>query len=167
MEAPPRGASSRGPSGRFGRVGLPLLALFQVLLPLLAPLIDVFLVYGLVFLDPVKTLAGVGRACSPPAASARRIAFRLDREPLRLLWLAAAAADRLPAADVRGADPVLVTALAGVRLRWQKLRRVGGLDSLLVTPQPGRAMPEPAVAARDTHLEDRPAMVTLSVSARR
>ncbi len=46
----------RGASGRFGRVGLLHLALFQVLLPLLAPLVDVFVLYGLVFLDPVRTV---------------------------------------------------------------------------------------------------------------
>jgi hypothetical protein len=32
-----------------------------------------------------------------------------------------------------------VTALNGIRLGWQKLRRVGGLDSLLATPPPAEA----------------------------
>ncbi len=31
--------------------------MFQVLLPLLAPMVDVYLVYGLIFLDPVTTAA--------------------------------------------------------------------------------------------------------------
>ena len=99
--------------------------------------------------------------------AAAAIAFRLEREPLRVLWLLPLQQivyrQLMYAVLIRSA----VTAVGGIRLGWQKLRRVGGLDSLLVTPQPGRAMPEPAVAARDTHLEDRPAMVTLSVSARR
>src|SRR5207248_6044260 len=38
--------------GKVGRRGLPYLVLFQVVLPLLAPLIDLFAIYGIVFLDP-------------------------------------------------------------------------------------------------------------------
>jgi alpha-D-ribose 1-methylphosphonate 5-triphosphate synthase subunit PhnL len=45
-----------GPSGRFGRVGLPLVSLFMVMAPLLAPLIDVFLLYGMVFGPTQKTI---------------------------------------------------------------------------------------------------------------
>jgi cellulose synthase/poly-beta-1,6-N-acetylglucosamine synthase-like glycosyltransferase len=37
----------RGVSGHVGRVGLGLTALFQIVLPLLAPLVDIYLVYGL------------------------------------------------------------------------------------------------------------------------
>src|SRR5207237_4579912 len=36
---------------RVGRRGLPYLVLFQIALPLFAPLVDVFSVYGFVFLD--------------------------------------------------------------------------------------------------------------------
>ena len=43
--------------GRIGRVGIPYLLFFQVLLPLLAPLIDVFAIYGLLFLDPLPRWA--------------------------------------------------------------------------------------------------------------
>ncbi len=46
----------RGHAGRFGRVGLPLLAVFQILTPLLAPLIDLLTVYGLVFGNAALTL---------------------------------------------------------------------------------------------------------------
>ena len=44
-----RAVIERGGSGRLGRRGLPYLLLFQILLPLLAPLVDVFAVYGLIF----------------------------------------------------------------------------------------------------------------------
>ena len=44
-----RAVVDRGPSGRFGRVGPAAGRPLQVLAPLLAPLIDVFLLYGLVF----------------------------------------------------------------------------------------------------------------------
>jgi hypothetical protein len=39
-----------GPAGRLGRRGLTYLLLFQVLLPLAAPAVDVYTVYGLIFL---------------------------------------------------------------------------------------------------------------------
>ena len=45
-----RAVIERGPSGRFGRRGLTYLALFHVLLPLIAPVVDVFAIYGLLFL---------------------------------------------------------------------------------------------------------------------
>ncbi|MFJ2116772.1 bifunctional polysaccharide deacetylase/glycosyltransferase family 2 protein, partial [Streptomyces sp. NPDC087850] len=38
----------KGPSGRFGRVGMPLVALVQIVTPVFAPLIDVFTVYAMV-----------------------------------------------------------------------------------------------------------------------
>ena len=46
-----------GPGGRHGRRTLLALLLFHTLLPLLAPLLDVYLVYGLLFGDPVWTVA--------------------------------------------------------------------------------------------------------------
>ena len=62
------------------------LALFQVLLPLLAPLIDVFLLYGLFFLDRWTTLAAAGAASSLLQLLTAVYAFRLDGESLRPLW---------------------------------------------------------------------------------
>ena len=52
-----RGALLRKDEGRIGRIGIPYLLLFQVALPLLAPLIDIFTIYGLLFLDPLPVLA--------------------------------------------------------------------------------------------------------------
>ncbi|MDT3725354.1 glycosyltransferase family 2 protein [Streptomyces sp. DSM 41972] len=83
----PRGStgtrlSSGGHAGRFGRVGLPLLAVFQILTPLLAPLIDLLTLYGLVFGDPLLTaLAWLGVLAVQGVCAA--YAFRLDGEPLR------------------------------------------------------------------------------------
>src|SRR3954454_12321525 len=45
-------------NSRFGRGGLPLIALFSVVLPLLAPLIDLMAIYGFFFLDATVTLIG-------------------------------------------------------------------------------------------------------------
>jgi cellulose synthase/poly-beta-1,6-N-acetylglucosamine synthase-like glycosyltransferase/peptidoglycan/xylan/chitin deacetylase (PgdA/CDA1 family) len=118
-----RSAATTG-GGRFGRFALGHLALFQVVLPMLAPLIDAFLVYGLVFGDPVLTVAGWLAVLALQLAVAV-YAFRLEREPLRPLLL-------LPLQQIVYRQLmycVLIrsagTALGGVRLRWQKLRRSG------------------------------------------
>ncbi|MEV6166009.1 glycosyltransferase [Streptomyces sp. NPDC052052] len=122
-----RAVVERGPSGRFGRVGLPLVALFMVVAPLLAPLIDVFLLYGLVFGPTQKTvLAWFGVLAVQGVCAA--YAFRLDREPMRHLI-------SLPLQQVLYRQLMYVvllqswiTALTGGRLRWQKLRRTGVVE---------------------------------------
>jgi cellulose synthase/poly-beta-1,6-N-acetylglucosamine synthase-like glycosyltransferase/peptidoglycan/xylan/chitin deacetylase (PgdA/CDA1 family) len=129
-----RAVLDRGASGRFGRFGLAHLAVFQILLPLLAPLVDIFLVYGLIFLNPVTTLL-LWAAVLAVQMLAAIVAFRLEREPLGVLWLLplqqVVYRQLMYAVLIRSA----VTALGGIRLGWQKLRRVGGLDSLLTPPR--------------------------------
>ena len=132
-----RAVLETGASGRFGRAGLGHLAVFQVLLPLLAPLVDIFLIYGLLFLDPVTTLIAWSSVQAIQLVAAV-IAFRLEREPLRVLWL-------LPLQQIVYRQLMyavlirsMVTAAGGIRLGWQKLRRVGGLEDLLpAAPEPG------------------------------
>ncbi|MEI5103257.1 glycosyltransferase [Streptomyces sp. PmtG] len=117
-----------GPSGRFGRVGLPLVSLFMVLAPLLAPLIDVFLLYGLVFGPTQKTVAAWLGVLAVQAVCAA-YAFRLDREPMTHLI-------SLPLQQLLYRQLMYVvllqswiTALTGGRLRWQKLRRTGAVEA--------------------------------------
>ncbi|MFF4648892.1 bifunctional polysaccharide deacetylase/glycosyltransferase family 2 protein [Streptomyces sp. NPDC001380] len=122
-------ALERGPAGRFGRVGLPFVALFMVLTPLLAPAIDIAMVYGVAFVDPYKSL-GAWFAVLALQGFCAWWSFHLDREkPWHLVTL--------PVQQV--VYRVLmymvllqswITALTGGRLRWQKLRRTGevGLD---------------------------------------
>ncbi|NKQ58888.1 glycosyltransferase [Amycolatopsis sp. K13G38] len=127
----------RGPAGRVGRAGLLHVGAFQVLLPVTAPLIDVFFVYGLFFLDPGVTLLLWSLVMAIQAVGAV-IAFRLDGEPLGPLWL-------LPAQQlvyrqlmylVLGQS--LIAAAAGVRVRWQRMRRIGVLEGIVreSTPRP-------------------------------
>lgn len=130
-------AVERGAAGRFGRRGLAQLALFQVVLPMLAPLIDIFLVYGLLFLDPVTTIAAWMSVLVVQLAAAI-YAFRLEGEKLRVLWL-------LPLQQIVYRQlmyAVLVqsaaSAFSGVRLRWQKLRRVGDFTAAPVATHPPR-----------------------------
>ncbi|HWM37849.1 MAG TPA: glycosyltransferase, partial [Streptomyces sp.] len=123
-----RSVVERGPSGRFGRIGLPLVSLFTVFAPLLAPLIDVFLVYGLVF-GPTLRTAGAWLAVLAVQGLCAAYAFRLDKErltplltlPLQQLWYR-----QLMYMVVMQS---WITALTGGRLRWQKLRRTGQLGA--------------------------------------
>ena len=123
-----RAVVERGASGRFGRVGLPLVSLFMVVAPLLAPLIDVFLLYGLVFGPTGKTVGAWFGVLALQGVCAA-YAFRLDREPMTHLL-------SLPLQQVLYRQLMYVvllqswiTALTGGRLRWQKLRRTGAIDA--------------------------------------
>jgi cellulose synthase/poly-beta-1,6-N-acetylglucosamine synthase-like glycosyltransferase len=123
-----RAVIERGPSGRFGRVGLPFVSLFMVVAPLLAPLIDIFLLYGIVFGPTQKTIvAWLGVLLLQAVCAA--YAFRLDRERMTHLI-------SLPLQQVLYRQLMYVvllqswiTALTGGRLRWQKLRRTGVVEA--------------------------------------
>ncbi|GGX08320.1 bi-functional transferase/deacetylase [Streptomyces malachitofuscus] len=132
-----RALIERGPSGRFGRVGLPLVSLFMVLAPLLAPLIDVFLIYGLIFGPTGKTILAWFAVLALQAACAA-YSFVLDKEKLTPLL-------SLPLQQILYRQLMYVvllqswiTALTGGRLRWQKLRRKGG-----VSAPPGASAQQP------------------------
>jgi cellulose synthase/poly-beta-1,6-N-acetylglucosamine synthase-like glycosyltransferase len=122
-----RAVVDSGPSGRFGRRGLPFIALFTVLLPLLAPLLDLMAIYGVIFLDQWTT-AIAWLAMLVVQTITAVLAFRLDREPLRPLWT-------LPLQQFVYRQVMylvlvqsVVTAVTGRRLRWQKLRRTGDVS---------------------------------------
>ncbi|WP_433827103.1 bifunctional polysaccharide deacetylase/glycosyltransferase family 2 protein [Actinoplanes sp. CA-015351] len=125
-----RALFEKGAGGKFGRRGLLNLAVFQTLLPLLSPLIDVFLVYGLIFLDPVTTvIAWLGMLGVQLISTL--YAFRLDHESLKPLW-------RLPLQQFVYRQLMylvliqsVLAAVGGIRLGWQKLRRTGGLNALM------------------------------------
>ncbi|MEV7445384.1 glycosyltransferase [Streptomyces sp. NPDC091204] len=119
-----RAVTSRGPAGRFGRIGLPLVVLFGVVAPLLAPLVDMFFLYGVLFADAPITLTSWGGFILLQGALSW-YAFRLDREkPWHLI--------SLPIQQLVYRQLMYIvllqsaiTAMTGGRLRWQKLRRTG------------------------------------------
>ncbi|WP_405720861.1 bifunctional polysaccharide deacetylase/glycosyltransferase family 2 protein [Streptomyces sp. NBC_01537] len=122
--------TDRGPSGRFGRVGMPLVVLFQIVTPLFAPLIDVFTVYAMVFVDFEASLLAWLAVLAVQLVCAA-YAFRLDRERYRYLLM-------LPLQQIAYRQLMYlvlihscVTAMTGGRLRWQKLKRTGEVG----TPQ--------------------------------
>jgi cellulose synthase/poly-beta-1,6-N-acetylglucosamine synthase-like glycosyltransferase/peptidoglycan/xylan/chitin deacetylase (PgdA/CDA1 family) len=77
---------SRDPENRrIGLRALPYMIFFQMLLPLVAPLIDLFALYGLIFTDAAPVVAfWLGFNVLQLVIAV--IAFRLDGEPLRPLW---------------------------------------------------------------------------------
>ena len=119
-----RAVIERGPSGRFGRYCLTYLTVFHVLLPLIAPVVDVFSIYGLVFLNPVKvTLFWLTFVLLQSLAGG--YALRLDGERLRPLCI-------LPLQQVVYRQLMylvtiqsVITALIGTRQRWQAISRAG------------------------------------------
>ncbi|GAA3301535.1 hypothetical protein GCM10020218_095420 [Dactylosporangium vinaceum] len=119
-----RSIVDRGPSGRFGRFGLPFIAFFGIALPLLAPLIDILLVYGL-FFSSWKITTAAWLAMFTMQLVTAIVAFRLDKEKLRPLWV-------LPLQQFVYRQLMYIvliqsmgTALTGARLRWHKLHRSG------------------------------------------
>jgi cellulose synthase/poly-beta-1,6-N-acetylglucosamine synthase-like glycosyltransferase len=112
----------RGPAGRLGRRGLPYLLLFQVLLPVLA-VVDVAALYALA-LQPIVGLTAWLAFMLLQLVPAF-VAFRWDRERPGPLWA-------LPLQQVVYRQLMylvvvqsVVTAVAGARLPWHKLRRTG------------------------------------------
>ncbi|MEV8096208.1 bifunctional polysaccharide deacetylase/glycosyltransferase family 2 protein [Kitasatospora sp. NPDC085879] len=118
----------KGPGGRFGRLGLPMVVLFGVLAPLLAPVIDLFLLYGVLFVDAPRTLAAWSGVLAVQGLLAY-YAFRLDRE--RSWHLITLPVQQLVYRQLMYLVLLQssITALTGGRLRWQKLRRTGEVSA--------------------------------------
>jgi cellulose synthase/poly-beta-1,6-N-acetylglucosamine synthase-like glycosyltransferase len=119
-----RAVIEHGQSGRFGRYCLTYLTLFHVLLPLSAPVVDVFSIYGLMFLNPAK-VALFWLSFVVLQALAGGYALRLDGERLRSLWV-------LPLQQVVYRQLIylvtiqsVIAAMLGTRQRWQVISRAG------------------------------------------
>jgi poly-beta-1,6 N-acetyl-D-glucosamine synthase len=122
-----RHAVARRDEGHFGRRALPYMVLFQVVLPFLGPLIDLFALYGLLFLDARSILtAWLGFALLQTLMGV--YAFRLEGERLGPLWT-------LPLQQFVYRQMVYLvviqsmrSALLGSRLRWHKPPRTGTVN---------------------------------------
>jgi cellulose synthase/poly-beta-1,6-N-acetylglucosamine synthase-like glycosyltransferase len=134
-----RGAMiSRDPHDRrIGHRALPYMILFQILLPLLAPMIDLFALYGLIFGDAAPVLAfWLGFNVLQLVIAV--IAFRLDGESLRPLW-------SLPLQQFVYRQLMYlviiessISALIGARASWQTIPRTGDVE--LPPPKVGSSL---------------------------
>jgi len=112
---------------RIGRRALPYMLCFQIALPIIAPLIDLFAIYGIIFTDPVRvfTYWAVFNLLQLALAA---FAFRLDHEPLRPLW-----ALPLQQFVYRQLMYLVIiestlSALVGIREHWRPLGRAGNVQ---------------------------------------
>jgi cellulose synthase/poly-beta-1,6-N-acetylglucosamine synthase-like glycosyltransferase/peptidoglycan/xylan/chitin deacetylase (PgdA/CDA1 family) len=113
-----------GPGRRLGLVGIPYMVFFQVLLPLAAPAIDVFALHGLLAGDASR-VATIWLIFMGIQLATTAYALHLDGESLRPLW-------SQPLQQVFYRQLIylvviqsIVSAVAGARLPWHKLRRSG------------------------------------------
>ncbi|WP_137995116.1 bifunctional polysaccharide deacetylase/glycosyltransferase family 2 protein [Streptomyces vilmorinianum] len=119
-----RAVVERGQSGKLGRRGLLYLLLFQTVLPLLAPLVDVFAVYGLLFQDAGQALA-VWLGFTVVQVGTALYALRLDRERFEPLWTLPLQIFVYRQLMYLVVVQSVVTALLGSRLRWHRTQRAG------------------------------------------
>jgi cellulose synthase/poly-beta-1,6-N-acetylglucosamine synthase-like glycosyltransferase/peptidoglycan/xylan/chitin deacetylase (PgdA/CDA1 family) len=129
-----KGALLHRRDGAIGLFGLPYLILFQIALPLLAPLIDLFAIYAILFLDPTLILAfWVAFNLLTIAQSA--YAFHLDHERPWVLWALPMQTFVYRQLMYMVVLQSVVSAVQGLRLRWQHVERSGDVE---IATQPQR-----------------------------
>jgi cellulose synthase/poly-beta-1,6-N-acetylglucosamine synthase-like glycosyltransferase len=113
-------------NGPMGRFGLLYLLAFHLLLPLLAPVMDLLVLYGFLVADAPLGLIVWTVFLLIQTASAG-YALRLDGESLRPLW--AYPLQQLVYRQLMYVVVIqsLITALHGTQLRWMSVRRTGRL----------------------------------------
>jgi cellulose synthase/poly-beta-1,6-N-acetylglucosamine synthase-like glycosyltransferase len=107
-----------------GLVGLPYALVFQVIVALLAPIVDVAALYGLLT-SQAPAVVGAWVAFTAAQVALATFALRLDGESLRPLWAVPLQQIAYRQLMYLVVIQSVATALAGTRLRWQKLRRLG------------------------------------------
>jgi cellulose synthase/poly-beta-1,6-N-acetylglucosamine synthase-like glycosyltransferase/peptidoglycan/xylan/chitin deacetylase (PgdA/CDA1 family) len=131
---------SRDPDDRrIGLRALPYMTFFQILLPLVAPLIDLFAIYGLVFTDPGPVLAfWLGFNLLQLLIAV--IAFRLDGEPVRPLWALFLQQFVYRQLMYLVVVESAISALNGARAAWKTIPRTGDVE---LPPEAARAVERP------------------------
>ncbi len=117
----------QGASGKLGRRGLPYLLVFQVLLPLFAPVVDLAALYG-IWLTDDRVLAATWLAFLLIQLLAAGYAFALDHESPRPLWALVAQQFVYRQLMYLVVIQSVASACYGVRLRWQSVPRTGNID---------------------------------------
>ncbi|MER6950181.1 bifunctional polysaccharide deacetylase/glycosyltransferase family 2 protein [Nonomuraea sp. NPDC000554] len=131
-----RAVLERGP---FGRRCLGYLALFQVALPLLAPVVDLMAIYRTILSDPLPVVA-VWAGFVVAQAATGWYALRLDGERVSALWVLPLQQFVYRQLMYLVVIQSVATAVLGVRLRWHTIRREGTFDG------PGRPHANPAIS---------------------
>ncbi|CAN5522321.1 glycosyltransferase [soil metagenome] len=135
MQAMWKHRSSLRPKSRstLGRRALPYMLLFQVILPIIAPVIDVFAVYGILFVDRGPVI-GFWLAFTALQLIVGIYAFRLDHEKLRPLWAMPLQQFVYRQMMYLVVIHSVVTAVVGAPLRWHKMNRTGDFSAAPTRP---------------------------------
>ena len=113
--------------GSLGLVALPNIAMFQLLFPLLAPLGDFIFLLAVLRLDFKPVAVGYATFLALDLI-ASLVAFRLDRKPLRDIWVVVVQRFIYRPFLYVVTFAVVLAALRGARQRWNKLARTGAVD---------------------------------------
>jgi cellulose synthase/poly-beta-1,6-N-acetylglucosamine synthase-like glycosyltransferase/peptidoglycan/xylan/chitin deacetylase (PgdA/CDA1 family) len=128
-----RAIISRDPrQRRIGRLALPYMIFFQILLPIVAPLIDLYAIYGLIFTNPVPVIA-FWLAFNAGQLVIAMAAFRLDRESMRPLWALPLQQFVYRQLMYLVIIEATISALIGARASWKHIPRTGDIE---IPPQP-------------------------------
>lgn len=119
-----RAVLERGSSGKLGRRGLPYLLVFQVILPMIAPVVDLATIYGF-FLTDYRLLAGTWLTFLLLQLLAAAYAFTLDSESPRPLWALITQQFVYRQLMYLVVIQSISSACYGIRLRWHKIPRTG------------------------------------------
>jgi cellulose synthase/poly-beta-1,6-N-acetylglucosamine synthase-like glycosyltransferase len=114
----------RGPSGRMGRFGLIYLFAFQLLLPLIGPAMDAYVLYGMFLANAPEAIAIWAVFLAIQTAGAG-YALYLDGESLRPLWGLPLQQFVYRQLTYLVVIQSVVTAVHGSQLRWQTNQRTG------------------------------------------
>lgn len=119
---------SRDPRDRrIGRRALPYMVLFQYLLPMIAPLIDIYALYSLVFTDAILAI-GAWLAFNAAQLVIGVVAFRLDREPLQPLLALPLQQFVYRQLMYLVVIESAISALVGARASWKNIPRTGDVE---------------------------------------
>ena len=124
-----------GPSRRLGWIGMPTMLAFRVTFPLVAPALDLFAIFGVLFIDPVF-IGCVWAAYTVLTMLTAAYALRLDGESLKPLWALPLQQFFYRQIMYLVVIQSVISAVSGVRLRWHKLHRTGDMTAAAIPAQP-------------------------------
>jgi cellulose synthase/poly-beta-1,6-N-acetylglucosamine synthase-like glycosyltransferase/peptidoglycan/xylan/chitin deacetylase (PgdA/CDA1 family) len=112
---------------RIGRLALPYMIFFQILLPIAAPLIDLYAIYGLIFTNPGPVIA-FWLAFNAAQLAIAIAAFKLDGESLRPLWALPLQQFLYRQLMYLVIIEATISALIGARASWKHIPRTGDVE---------------------------------------
>jgi hypothetical protein len=113
--------------GRIGTRAIPYLTVFQVVLPLAAPLIDLFAIYCIIFQDPYPILV-FWLAFNLFQFVLAWFAFSFDGESHKPLWALPTQQFVYRQIMYLVVYDALISASLGTRLSWQRIERTGDVE---------------------------------------